>query len=174
MKNIVLIRHAKSSWKNPDWHDKERPLKKRGLNDAKNMALHFAEIGLKPDIIISSPACRAFNTAQIFTQTLHSEDFPINTDDLLYFEGVNAAMQTIKMQKDEVGDTLFVFGHNPDMAGVISTLSGEFIGHFATCGVAKIEFDVFSWREIMPNTGKLVLQLYPKMMPWHTEPEQTH
>lgn len=169
MKNIVLIRHAKSSWKNPDWTDKERPLKKRGQTDAKNMALHFEKIGLKPDLVISSPANRALTTAQIFTKQLLAEDFPIVTNDLLYFEGTNAIIESIKMQDDDAGDTIFVFGHNPDTAGVIFTLSGEFIGHFPTCGVAKIEYDVYSWREITPNNGKMTLHLYPKMMPWHTE-----
>lgn len=171
MKNIVLIRHAKSSWKNSDWSDKERPLKKRGTNDAENMALHFVEIGLKPDIVISSPANRALSTAKIFVKALQTEDFTITTHDLLYFEGTNAIIETIKMQKDEIGDTIFVFGHNPDTAGVISTLSGNFIGHFPTCGVAQIQYDIYSWREITPNNGKLVLQLYPKMMPWHTDQE---
>ena len=169
MKNIVLIRHAKSSWKNPDWHDKERPLKKRGLTDAQNMAKHFEHIGLKPDIVISSPALRALTTAQIFTKQLCPEHFPVIIDDLLYFEGVNPIIETIKMQKDESGDTIFVFGHNPDTAGLISTLSGDFIEHFATCAVAKIQFDVYSWREISRGAGNLEFHLFPKMMPWHTE-----
>lgn len=70
MKTLVLVRHAKSSWDNPDWSDFERPLNKRGNRDAPFMAEVLKSKNIIPDFMISSPAIRAKSTALYFAQEL--------------------------------------------------------------------------------------------------------
>ena len=73
MKNLLLIRHAKSSWDDPLLSDQERPLNKRGKRDAPAMGLMLKEKGLHPDLILSSPAKRALKTAKLIAEAI---DYP--------------------------------------------------------------------------------------------------
>lgn len=75
MKTLYLVRHGKSSWRHKELRDQERPLKKRGAEDADLMAKHLNSKSIIPDLIISSPARRAFQTAIIFAENLkYAED----------------------------------------------------------------------------------------------------
>jgi len=81
MKRLYLLRHAKSSWKDLTLSDFDRPLNKRGKRDAPLIAKKLKEKGIRPDIIISSPAKRARKTAKIFAKTLH---VALKTEEKLY------------------------------------------------------------------------------------------
>ena len=70
MKTLYIVRHAKSSWDNLSIDDFDRPLNKKGLKDAPKMAKHFADTYQRPDLIISSPARRALETAENFAEKL--------------------------------------------------------------------------------------------------------
>jgi len=169
MKNIIFVRHAKSSWENPDLADRDRPLKKRGLSDAQKMSEHLLSVKkVKYQQILTSPANRAFQTAKIFSETLNSELEPILRPEL-YFEGPSVILQTIRMYAQEDTETLILFGHNPDIASLVSDLTEDFISHYPTCGVAMVKLNIHSWQEIRWGVGKLDWFIYPKMMPWHTE-----
>jgi phosphohistidine phosphatase len=65
MKTILLLRHAKSSWEDPDLPDYDRPLNKRGKNDAPRMGKLLKDKDIIPDLIISSTAARAKKTAEL-------------------------------------------------------------------------------------------------------------
>ena len=84
MKQVYLLRHAKSSWKDAELSDIDRPLNARGKKDAPEMGKLFFKKRIQPDLIISSPAKRAFKTASIVAQELHYEEKNIHIDMRLY------------------------------------------------------------------------------------------
>src|SRR5687767_5892702 len=96
MKTLYLIRHAKSSWEEEGLSDKQRPLKKRGLNDAELMGKVLRKHGIKPKQIISSPAKRAFDTAEIIAKQLEFDKKKIETNKQLYFEGIGNILKVMQ------------------------------------------------------------------------------
>ena len=79
MKKLTLIRHAKSSWEDAKLADIDRPLNKRGRNDAPKMAQRIAADGFSPGRIITSPARRDLQTAEAFAAAI---DFPARNMDI--------------------------------------------------------------------------------------------
>ena len=98
MKNLYLLRHAKSSWDNPGLSDKDRPLNKRGLHDAPMMGERFRERGESLDLVFSSPARRAHTTAQLFCDACGYPADEIATEEGLYFLGRGAIENVIVNQ----------------------------------------------------------------------------
>lgn len=165
MKNIVLVRHAKSSWSNPDLEDRQRPLKNSGIRDATYMSQHLLEQNLIPNFILSSPAKRALQTANIFNEEMFDNAITIQEEEGLYFEGVEQSINLLSQLSEEV-ETVFLFGHMPDIASLFMELTDEFVMKYPTCAVAHIQFEIDNWRELNTKKGKKMLFLYPKMMPW--------
>src|SRR5436190_18997490 len=95
MKIIILIRHAKSSWKFPELKDMDRPLNKRGLNDAPLMGKILKVLNLMPDLIISSPAVRASSTAKMIAQEVGFSENQIVTEEDLYLESKSKLLKEI-------------------------------------------------------------------------------
>lgn len=142
MKNLVLIRHAKSSWADPLLEDKERPLKKRGKRDAIAMGRRLFEKGIAPDLIISSPAVRALKTARKIAREINYPKAKIVIDETLYFQGEQAMFNMIAGLK---GDTVFFIGHNPDLTDLANRLTNAQFESIPTCGVVSIELS--SWQQ---------------------------
>jgi len=160
MKHVYLIRHGKSSWKDESLSDEERPLKRRGEQDAKLMAKILKNRGVMPELIVSSPAKRALRTAQIFAERLDYDEKKIVVNKLLYFEGIDNIIKTIQQLDDKLS-TVFMFGHNPDFTELANRFSKETIDNVPTCGVIGIEFDVASWKKTAFGNGKMIFYDYP-------------
>jgi len=161
MKTFILVRHAKSNWDNPDLDDIDRPLNKRGLRDAPNMGKLLAEKGIKPDLIISSPAERAFTTAEFFAEAL---DYPlenIRIEKLIYFAGFQEITRMLSELADSVS-TVILFGHNPDITLLANVLSIAKIGNMPTCGIVCIDFKMEKWQQISEKKGILRFFEEPK------------
>ena len=77
MKTLYIVRHAKSSWKNPGLADIDRPLNKRGKGDAPLMGKVLRKAGVEPDLILSSPANRAITTAEVIAKTWHTINYEV-------------------------------------------------------------------------------------------------
>lgn len=161
MKKLVLVRHAKSSWDNPEWNDFERPLNKRGHRDNPFMAELIAEKKIIPDMIISSPAMRAITTAEEFARQLGYDNSKIKHDINIYEKGPKYITKMLSEQSDDT-NIIYVFGHNPDLTFLSSYLTGEYFDNVPTCGVVGIEFDIDSWKNIEKDNGKLLFFEYPK------------
>lgn len=160
MKNLVIIRHAKSSWEEPYLNDHQRPLAERGIKDAPKMGNRLKKKGIFPDAIISSDAERAKATALITAESL---DFPSEkihfTPDLFHASG-SKILSEIK-NTDNAVDTLFVFGHNPGQNDLIWKLGGE-IDNLPTSGQFGFKFDVNKWSDIDKKNAKIWFFDYPK------------
>ena len=136
-KKLFLLRHAKSSWKDFSIRDFDRPLNKRGKHDAPMMAERMKERGIKPDIILSSPAKRAKSTSKYFSKELESG---IRYDDSIYESTVLRLREIIK-EAFEKYDTIMLVGHNPSITVLANAISGRYIDNIPTCGIAGFEFD---------------------------------
>jgi phosphohistidine phosphatase len=161
MKNLVLIRHAKSSWDNPNLDDRDRPLNSRGKRDAPMMGAVLNRRGLSPDRIVSSPARRAVKTAKLIAAQL---DFPVSQiliDDRIYLAEASTLLALIQDLPEDSNQTI-LFGHNPGFTELLNTLTEAGVGNVPTCGVASIEFAVDSWAAVSPVAGRLRFFDYPK------------
>ncbi|TBV26477.1 histidine phosphatase family protein [Meridianimaribacter sp. CL38] len=158
MKQILFIRHAKSSWEY-DVSDIDRPLNSRGLNDADLMSNHFKSYKIRPDIVFSSPANRALTTCKIFLKTLNIDENRLVIDTNLYDFGGQMVMDFIK-SVDDTHSCIMVFGHNHAFTTLVNELGDQFIGNLPTCGLAKIDFDTDQWSKI--NKGHTDMLLFPK------------
>ncbi|GGH43000.1 phosphohistidine phosphatase [Mangrovimonas yunxiaonensis] len=160
MKNLILVRHAKSSWEY-DVRDFDRPLKSRGKNDAITVAERFKTSGLLPDLIMTSGANRAKTTAELFNKTLKiPNDRFVVTNELYDFSG-GAVMHAIT-SCDNAVTTLMVFGHNHALTYLANSLGDRGIDNVPTSGLVSIAFNVDNWQDINTNTGKTMLTLFPK------------
>lgn len=158
MKNLVIIRHAKSSW-NHNVSDLLRPLASRGKNDIKLIGDFFNSFSLTPNIIFSSPARRAHDTAIIFNSRLSDCHISIEIKPELYdFEG----RQVINFIRSLSNNYNFViiFGHNHAFTSISNIFGSKVIDNLPTAGLVHIEFDVDNWNDIKKGTTKHIL--FPK------------
>ncbi|TAN53297.1 MAG: histidine phosphatase family protein, partial [Methylococcaceae bacterium] len=137
MKRLVLIRHAKSSWKNADLDDFDRPLSGRGKREAPATALRLKQLGLQPDLLLSSPAKRARKTAKIVAETLAYPVVEIRLDARLYLQGVDA-LEAVLAETGDADATVMLVGHNPDLTRLAERLTGETLDEIPTAGVVDI------------------------------------
>ena len=117
MKVLILIRHAKSSWKNPGIPDRARPLNKRGKRDAPAMGERLAERGIEVDRVISSPATRALATAEVITEEIGFPWDEIIVDERLYHADKFEMLEVVQGLDDHL-DCVMCFGHNPGLSGL--------------------------------------------------------
>jgi len=162
MKRVVIVRHAKAVPYGYD-DDINRKLRQQGKEDAKIVSMALKEDRVIPDLIISSPAKRAYKTATIFAGTLHYPVSRILVEDELY-EGLTTRdfIEMIQNLPEEV-QTVFVFGHNPTVYYLVSNLVKLFNSDMPTCSTVGIEFQADSWKEVSARGGRLIFQLMPRL-----------
>ena len=153
MKELILVRHAKSSWQDPALRDHERPLNKRGKRDAPEMGDRLARRGYDPDLIISSSADRALETARAFAVKLGYPSEHIQTEERIYHASVDELLEAIRGVEASV-ETLVLFGHNPGFTQLANLLGPRDIFNMPTCGVLHLRFNTKSWSTIGPVAGE--------------------
>ena len=160
MKELILIRHAKSSWSNPLLEDFERPLNKRGAKNAPFMAKILKQKEVNPDLIISSPSKRTKDTLDFFIKEFDYKG------EIIFEESIYEApyINILKVIKniDDKHKTIFLFGHNPGFNDLTDFLLGRFEDNIPTCGVLKINFDTNYWKNISKDNSKLIFFNFPK------------
>jgi len=161
MKTLVLIRHAKSSWKFPELKDVERPLKKRGLKEAPLMGNVLKDLPITPDCILSSPAVRALTTAQLIAGEYGMDASKVMTLPGLYMEPASKLLEAIHTIGNEYNVVFFV-GHNPGLHDLAVSLSGENIENLPTGGAFGLEFHCETWEEAGRENAKKIFFEFPK------------
>ena len=162
MKTLILVRHAKSSWDNPDLADFERTLNKRGHRDASFMADVLAKHNIKPDLIITSPAVRALTTAQYFADALSYDKDRIITKELIYDRGPRQILFMLN-ELNNSENCVILFGHNPDLSSLSQFLCNFEKGNLPTCGIVCIDFQSDTWATVGDDKGTLRFFESPKM-----------
>ena len=159
MRKLLIMRHAKSSWDNPDISDFDRPLNPRGLQTAPFMGNQIYKNGLIPDLIVSSPAKRAKQTAILVRESAGVET-KIDYEDKIYEASPTALLYVTADLSDKYESVLLV-GHNPGMEGFIRILTGE-IHQMPTGAIAQISLNIEKWGDISINCGQLEFLMRPK------------
>jgi phosphohistidine phosphatase len=149
------MRHAKSSWKY-DVTDAERPLNKRGFNDAALVSESLKKTSFLPEIIFSSPAKRALSTCQIFIKTLKIDQKILHIEDELYDFGGQNVINFIH-NIDNSYEKVMIFGHNHAFTSICNIFGNQFIDNLPTSGLVVINFDVTSWQNVKKGITKLTI-----------------
>lgn len=161
MKTVYLVRHAKSSWKNMDLADIDRPLNSRGKRDAPFMGALLNEKGIKPDRLLSSPAKRAKKTAFAFAKALDYPKHAIELTPRIYEASVEDLFFVIKNCHNAL-NSVMLFGHNYTYTEFANLYAKPSLDNVPTTGVVAIEFQVEEWKDITTKNGKMLFFEYPK------------
>lgn len=160
MRQLILIRHAKSSWSNPDLDDFDRPLNKRGQRDLPFMAKLLSGKINNPDILISSPAKRTKLTALEFADALKYENEKIVWDKKLYLASSGAIIKILNQLNDEINLAIIV-GHNPGLTDLQNLICSTEIDNIPTCGIVCMTTKK-KWNEINSKDFNFDFFEYPK------------
>jgi phosphohistidine phosphatase len=161
MKTLTLLRHAKSSWSDASLRDSERPLNGRGHRDAPIMAERIKDAGIRPSLILSSPAVRAWTTAKAIA---HEIGYPIEflqREDRLYHASVRSLLGVISDQ-DTGFNNLMIVGHNPGLTDFANYLIPDLTDNIPTCGVVSFEIHRDDWFLDGDAETSLMIYDYPK------------
>lgn len=163
MKEIILIRHAKSDWANEAVKDIDRHLNDRGYADAYQLSQWYKSEFTLPDIMLSSPATRAINTAYIFARTFSKPEANVLVNGELYESKMEDYLKVIA-SIDNKFNGLMLFGHNPAITNLTNDLNKDLLfENVPTCGIVKIGFPYDSWKEVTEKKkGQLILNKFPK------------
>jgi phosphohistidine phosphatase len=160
MRYIYLVRHAKSSWKDKLLSDRQRPLNKRGKENAPMMAERLKERDGIPELIVSSPAKRAQMTANTLAAVIGYDSEQITTDERLYFQDMDGILEVIQ-DTPETANSVMIVGHNPDMTDLLNLLAGHVTGNMPTCAIATILIKG-KWKDVRLGMADLVDYDFPK------------
>jgi len=158
---LLIVRHAKSSWKDPDLSDVERPLNSRGNRDAPRMGERLKKRGAVPDCVISSPARRARKTAGHIAKAIGFPKKQIVLDEGIYMAGADTLFEMIQNFANKC-KTVMIVGHNPGFTDLVNSLSDFRLDNMPTCAVAAFHFDVEEWAQVRAGSGTLEFFDYPK------------
>ena len=161
MKTIILTRHAKSSWKTDATSDLERPVNKRGIDDAPIMAKRLQAQGPLPQIIVSSTATRALQTSEMLMTNLAMDKSLLTTTDAIYEAPARALIDQIKQMPADI-EIAMIVGHNPGMSSTCNYLSKEADVDMSTLAMVCLELDVDDWDDIYADCGSVRWYDYPK------------
>ncbi len=161
MRTLTLIRHAKSSWKDPELDDFLRPLNKRGKRDLPLMVERLAAAGLQPDLCLTSAANRAITTAQY--TCAHLENQPPLAEIPELYESCKETLLNVLQQQSDQHHYIMMFGHNPGLQQLGEYITGERFEKFPTCAVMHIHLSITCWSELAAGCGTLNWLDYPKL-----------
>ncbi len=164
MKTLTIVRHAKSSWNEPGLSDRERPLNKRGKRDAPVMGKRIADAGIRPSLIVSSPATRAWTTAQVIAEQLAYPVEFLQRETDLYLASLNDLLDVVVAQ-DEGFNSMMIVGHNPGLTDFVNYLSPGLTNNLPTAGVVSVSIDQDHWKLYERPQTELFLHDYPKKNP---------
>ncbi len=162
MREIIVVRHAKSDWGNEGLKDIDRCLNERGYSDAYHLAAWYSKNKTSPERILSSTATRALSTALIFARAM---DYPVSKfvmEPDMYEAETEALLKLLWQQKDEI-KSIMLFGHNPGLTNMCNELAEDFyLDNLPTCGLVFLQFDINKWKELSSKSGKVNEQVFPK------------
>ena len=161
MYTLTLIRHAKSSWDDPSLDDFDRPLNPRGRRDAPLMGHLLHEQEVRFDLLVSSLARRALDTAREIARQVGYPTEAIRQEPAIYEASPGdllAVVNALPAQARSVG----LVGHNPGLTLLAQLLSREPVPELKTCAYVRLAFDVPDWSAVAPGEGRLLAFETPK------------
>jgi phosphohistidine phosphatase len=159
MKTLYLLRHAKSSWKNPELADFERPLNGRGKKAGETMGRLMANENICPELVLSSPAVRARETIEIVIRAAKLQT-ELRYDERIYEAGPMRLLEVISQVENERKSVMLV-GHNPGMEELLQLLTGQ-AARMPTAALAKVSLKSLKWSEAVKKKAALEWLIKPK------------
>ena len=164
MKTIYLVRHATADKGKPKSPDQKRALSKKGRKEAVKMAKKLKKNGMIPDLLISSPAKRAMQTARVFAKDVKYPKDKILLSKTLY-EANNASSSEAFLQEvrsmDDQYQSVMIVGHDPLLTAFAGYLRKDFTDALPGCAVVRFDFNNISWTKITAGRGILKFFDYP-------------
>jgi len=168
MLTLSLLRHAKSSWKNPSLPDRERPLSTRGMVDAPIMGHAMSERGIDPELVLCSSARRTVDTLALVLPELKVEP-KVVYEDALYHASPAEMLDMLRGIQPGASRVMLV-GHNPEIQALAIDLIGfgpkhmrdKLMDKYPTAGLVVINFTAGLWSSVDVNSGSLSLFLTPR------------
>lgn len=164
MKTLIIVRHAKSDWKDASLEDRERPLNDRGKRDAPLMAKRLRDKGQTIDLFLSSSAKRAKKTAAYFAEEYGKAKEAVVIAPDLYEPGVPSFNKTIAGLNNQY-NTVALFSHNPGITDFVNTLTNTHIDNMPTCAVFAVMATTDNWAGFKESEKSLLFFDYPKNEP---------
>jgi phosphohistidine phosphatase len=161
MKTLIILRHGKSLWDNPMLLDNQRPLTPKGVNRTHLIAEFLKKNSFRPDLIISSPAVRAYETAKIAADILTYPQHDIITDENLYFVDTEQYFHALFGVPESV-NTLMIVGHNPMITEFCNYYLKDQIDNLPTSGVCIIQSLAENWNDILKAQYNVEHLVFPK------------
>jgi phosphohistidine phosphatase len=161
MKTLYVIRHAKSSWDNPLLADADRPLNARGEADAPRMGKRLNNRTVRPNLMVSSPALRAWDTCTAIAKVI---DYPLSNikKNKNLYHAQDDEILSIVQHFDNALDSVWILGHNPGLTDFVNQLTDESIDNIPTCGVVACSLAIQRWDEADWKKGTVLYFDYPK------------
>lgn len=161
MKTILLLRHGKSDWGAPA-SDPERPLAGRGRKAAARMGRFLAASGHVPDLVVTSPARRARDTAARAASAGGWQALVL-VDEVLYESSPREVLDVIRGQDDH-HERILLVGHEPTWSSLAADLCGGGRLRFPTAALARIDPGTERWADVQPGSGELVWLVTPRLL----------
>jgi len=165
MKTLYLIRHAKSGWSKPNISDFEREISSKGKKDINTIGSYLSLTGIKPQLILSSCALRAQQTADLLATKISYRGKKHYLKEL-YLTGSEDIKEIISIQDDNI-DSMFIIGHNPQLHELANSLITEHISKFPSLGIIAIDFKIGSWNDIETKKGSIDFFIFPKQFKYY-------
>lgn len=163
MKTLYLVRHAKSSWDDPVLKDFERPLMETGIKKTRQIIKFLNDKKVSVDLIISSPAVRALETARLIAGGIGYPVENIKIEPAIYEGSADDFLDVICTTPDEI-NSLMIFGHNPMITYVANLFLDKVIDLLPTSGIAATFFKTDQWNKISEIRPQKEYVVYPKML----------
>jgi phosphohistidine phosphatase len=162
MKILTLFRHAKSSWDDERLDDHDRPLAERGHRDARRMGKRLARREHRPDLLLTSSALRARQTADYLIAALDLGESRVRTERRIYLASPGDLLQVLEGLDDELRHVLLV-GHNPGLTQLVNMLLPALrLDNLPTAGVVAIHCHARRWRNLAEADRELDFYDSPK------------
>ncbi len=174
MKNILLLRHAKSAWSDPALNDHDRPLNRRGERAARAMADYLAREAPRPDLILCSTAMRTRQTLAPIAKRLGGPGPQIVFDDALYLASEESLLEHLQEVSPDVA-TVLLIGHNDGIWRLAEMLAGRgdaarraaLKEKFPTGALAMLQVPAGPWRDLTTGSGELFAFVRPRDLMRH-------
>ena len=163
---LTVLRHAKSSWKDRSLADRDRPLAGRGKRAAKAVAGHLEAEGIRPDLVLCSPARRTRETLER-VEAAFGDQVETRLDEALYGASEAELLACLRALAQEI-DSVMVIGHNPGLEELALALASQgaqlarMREKYPTAALATIDLPAEDWRAIERGSGKLVAYVRPR------------
>ena len=168
MKYLLLLRHAKSCWKDLSLSDHDRPLNKRGNKAAPKMGEKLNKKKIQPELIITSTAIRALSTAEMLAKKINYSLAKIRFNQNLYHASTNELLKACSSCSDKIQNLMLV-GHNPGMTLLANHLlkyDDQYFANIPTAGLVTLSIDIDSWKQLTDSDSLYKIHMldydYPK------------